>query len=311
MVTRISPDLEDFSIIIEKMNSANSRCARGSNPESDPEDEDVVIVLKGSFLKAVTEKKRTLQVWYSNLTSGNGEGVNPPESQLFQKRSPLSVGADGTVRLKVKLEELYTITTLRTGGKGQAQSPEATAFPLPFKQTFDDETLSAPPKIWYDQMGAWEIQASPYSDGRGRVMRQVVPVWPACWGYSCTGPTTYFGANLDGELRQAGELKVSLDLRLEDHGGFTFSAQGSNSKDWVALTMNTSDGFAVDQWHSLELRLSSAWQVGAIDGKQVFNVSKGQSPASGLSFKAQLDRYIFASIDNFQISKGSDDIIVL
>merc|ERR1712139_503076 len=106
-------------------------------------------------------------------------------------------------------------------------------------------------------------------------------------------------------------MKVSLDLRLEDHAGFTLAAQGSNSKDWVALVMNTSDGFAVNKWHSLELRLSSAWQVGTIDGKQIFNVSKGQAPGSGVSFKAQLDRYIFASIDNFEISKPAERIFVL
>merc|ERR1719410_2689524 len=291
------------------MNSKNSKCARGSNPESDPEDEDVVIVLKGSFLKAVKDNKRTLQVWYSNLTSGNAVGVNPPDSQLFQTLSPLSVDKDGAVHLRVKVEEIYTITTLQTGGKGQARSPAAVDFPLPYKQTFDDESLSAPPKIWYDQMGAWEIQASPYGDGRGQLMRQVVPVWPACWGYSCTGPTTFFGANIGSDL-QGGELKVSLDLRLEDYGCFTFSVQGSNNKDWVVLKMNTSDGFPENQWHSLEVRISDGWQAGSVDGKQVFNVSKGKVPGNGISFKAQLDRYIFASIDNFEISEGSDGIVL-
>merc|ERR1712048_1501720 len=147
-----------------------------------------------------------LFVWYSNLTSGNAEGVNPPDEQLFQKQGTVKVGADGSVRLSVKVEELYTITTLSSGGKGGARSPPATAFPLTFKQTFDDEKINAPPKIWYDQMGAWEIQPSPTKDGRGNVMRQVVPVWPACWGYSCAGPTTYFGSwciHTDGNKRKA------------------------------------------------------------------------------------------------------------
>ena len=72
--------------MIEKMDSKNSGCARGSNPSSSPEDEDVVLVLGGSF-KAVAGSQ--LQVWYSNLTSSNSEGVNPPDSQLFQKRAPV------------------------------------------------------------------------------------------------------------------------------------------------------------------------------------------------------------------------------
>jgi len=67
----------------------------------------------------------------------------------------------------------------------------------------------------------------------------------------------------------------------------------------------------VDQWHSLELRLSNAWQAGSIDAKQVFNESKGHAPGGGVSFKAQLNRYVFASIDNFAISKASGDVIVL
>ena len=43
--------------------------------------------------------------------------------------------------------------------------------------------------------GAWEVQLDPSESlsGNNQVMRQVVPVWPACWGYSCSGPTTYFG----------------------------------------------------------------------------------------------------------------------
>ncbi len=87
-----------------------------------------------------------------------------------------------------------------------------------FSQDFDDESPPAPPALWYDQMGAWEIQVDPYDDsddssssssssrtaaaktnntskkkdarnkGKGssgsgvinHVMRQVSPVWPAC-----------------------------------------------------------------------------------------------------------------------------------
>lgn len=52
MVTRLSPDNEDFSIVLEKMTSANSVCARGSNPTSTATTEDVTVQLQGSFLKA-------------------------------------------------------------------------------------------------------------------------------------------------------------------------------------------------------------------------------------------------------------------
>ena len=91
--------------------------------------------------------------------------------------------------LQVDVEEVYTITTLKTGAKGVASKPvpPSTPFPLPFTQSFDAESVSAPPAYWYDQMGAWEVQAG--GEKGGKVMRQVSPVWPNCWGYSCTGPT--------------------------------------------------------------------------------------------------------------------------
>jgi galactosylceramidase len=275
MVTRISPDGKDFSMVIEKMNSANSACARGSNPTSASSEEELEIAFAGSFLKAV--QGRALQVWYSNLTSGSEESVNPPTEQLFLRKEALKVGADGTVKLKVLPDEIYTLTTLTTGGKGIKASPPSSKFPVPFKQSFDDEKVSAPPKIWYDQMGAWEIQDTPYGDDHGRVMRQVVPVWPACWGYSCAGPTTYFGPQGLGF-----NIEVSMDVRLEDHAAFTLEPQGLS---FQKLTLDTKGiwqlgsesgelDFATDAWHKLTLTMGDGWQAASVDGKRLVNISE-------------------------------------
>lgn len=90
---------------------------------------------------------------YSNLTCSNNLGDNPPEEQLFQKRGELlPIGADGSVKLTVHPEEIYTLTTLKSGGKGIAPkpSPPSTPFPLPFHQDFDHENISAPPAYWYE-----------------------------------------------------------------------------------------------------------------------------------------------------------------
>jgi galactosylceramidase len=281
IVTRVSPDLKDFSVVIEKMSSANSNCARGSNPSSSPSSEDVVITLKGAFLAAA--RRSGVNVWYSNLASSNDQGLNPPDAQLFQKKGQLPVASDGTLRLSVNPEELYTLTTLSVGGKGIAHSPEATPFPIPFTQSFDDESIFSPPRIWYDQMGAWEIQKSPYGDdgSRGNVMRQVVPVWPECWGYSCAGPTTYFGPS-----EFTGDLEVSMDLRLEDLAVFTLdflTLQNKGTKysklqlDTAGkFTLGKSSGnvnFGVNTWHSISVRNAHEWQAVTMDGKVIANVS--------------------------------------
>jgi hypothetical protein len=238
-------------------------------------------VFKGAFLKAAHQ--RGLNVWYSNLASSNQQGVNPPDDALFQNKGQLKVASDGTIRLTVHPEELYTLTTLASGGKGNAASPAATPFPIPFSQSFDDEKIYAPPKIWYDQMGAWEIQKSPYNDGasRGNVMRQVVPVWPECWGYSCSGPTTYFGP---AEL--TGDLEVSMEVRLEDHAVFTLDFLDAQSKNFYyhALQLDTAGSFSLghiggkvdftaNKWHNVKIRNAWDWQTLEVDGQLLANVS--------------------------------------
>ena len=88
---------------------------------------------------------------YSNLNCSNNLGDNPPEEQLFQRRAELlHVGADGSIKMTVHPEEIYTLTTLKTGGKGVAPkpAPPSAPFPLPFRQDFDHENISAPPAYW-------------------------------------------------------------------------------------------------------------------------------------------------------------------
>jgi hypothetical protein len=56
IVTRVSPDGGDFSIVIEKMSTQNSACARGSNPNVPTFGEIVKLTLKGALLAAAKSK---------------------------------------------------------------------------------------------------------------------------------------------------------------------------------------------------------------------------------------------------------------
>ena len=284
MVTRVSPDRADFSIVLEKVaGGASSACARGSNPASSPRAENVTLQFGGALLAALTGSgggaSKALAVWKSALASSNDEGANPPEDQVFQRLpAPLSVGADGTATLLVGVDELFTITTLTAGGKGAKAIAPAAPFPVPYAQPYDDESVGAPPRYWYTQMGAFEVQPSPDGDAaRGHVMRQVSPVWPVEWQPSLEGPTSFFGPSDFGA-----DLQVSLDVRLEDHGSLSlaFEGKGKAASDFQTATVNT-DGswslgllhrgsgldFAPNTWHTLTVRNGADKQSLLFDGK--------------------------------------------
>ena len=88
----------------------------------------------------------------------------------------MTIGYNPQVRLTVRANEIYTVTTLGTGRKGSHESQKAKpgGLPLPYSDDFEAASyrLYQPPKLFYDQQGAWEIDVSRH--GRmGRVMRQV------------------------------------------------------------------------------------------------------------------------------------------
>ncbi len=299
VVTRVAPAMDDFSIVIEKMDSANSVCARGSNPKSEVRAEEVVLQLRGAFLALVTTGGKALALWSSNFSSANDEGINPDEAALFVKRATrLPVAEDGTVRLSVAPETVHTLTTLTTGGKGSGKpSPPSAPFPVPYRQPFDDEAEWAPPRFWYDQMGAWEVQTWPGqwpaqpaggevtpntapnkvpNMAPNKVMRQVVPQWPECWGYSCTGPTTYLGP---GDFHE--DLAVSFALQLEARAALTLQGDAA-----FHLVLNASSGqwalddahggglsLALHQWHQVTLALGASWVAATVDGTLLANVT--------------------------------------
>lgn len=183
------------------------------------------------------------------------------------------------------------------------------AFPLPFTQDFDKETVSSPPAMWYDQMGAWEVQEDASKQGN-RLMRQVSPVWPACWGYSCTGPTTYFGPS---EFNHS--TRVVVDVKLEDTGSWTLSTEGGSS---IGISLDTDgswslvDGkstkangkglsFAPNSWHTVELQIGESYYAALFDG-QVLSNQTNTGAHDGYRYKVSMGRYIFAAMDNFKIS---------
>ena len=145
------------------MSSRRQGCARGRNDNYDTAPENVTVVVSGALLAAA--KSKGLHLWFSDLAEGNDS------DQLFVNKGQLTVGADGSFKLPLGLNQMYTVTTIGTGSKGNHSVPAAGDVPLPYTQNFDSENTSSPARLWYDQMGAWEIH--PARNGTGNVMRQM------------------------------------------------------------------------------------------------------------------------------------------
>lgn len=166
-----------YTIVVEKMDHQHSMCARGNNPPYDTASEEVTLLLQGGLSKI-----KQMQVWFSDLSDGNNS------TQLFVNNGTIDT-SNGMIVQEVCVNCIITFTTVTTGNKGAHTIPPDSPFPLPYKDSFDDQSESAPPKYFYDQMGAFEVQQS-NDTARGMIVRAVVPDFPICWcvlrGHVCS-----------------------------------------------------------------------------------------------------------------------------
>jgi len=320
VVTRVSPDEKDFSIILEKMDASISSCARGNNPQIPVNPEKITLQLQGKFAEV-----KQLQVWHSNMTTDDIEyGSNPTPENLFIKKDPIQVGPGGKVSLMMLPNDLYTLTTITTGNKGSHDQPSAgkrrfSALPLPYKQTFDDETNDKPGKYWYTQMGAFEIQ--PSSTGDGNELRQMSTVWPNCWNsHDCDPPKVWFGPE---QFNDKNGMSVSMDILLKDSGNITFSLAPYNAQQaaqkaaasvtlctngtWSVGTQTSDKGLSlpVGKYTRIQLVRSNGFISASVAGAILANVSvptTGPASAAGnFTLKVVLSHYYTAAIDNFNV----------
>ena len=103
----------------------------------------------------------------------------------------------------------------------------------------------------------------------------MVPVWPECWGYSCTGPTTYLGP---GDFQR--KLVLAFKFWLDDDAVLTMSGNGVfklklDSKGAWSLNSKSGHGlnFPTGAWHDIELSIGAQWQTIKVDGKLLANTT--------------------------------------
>jgi hypothetical protein len=139
-VTLISPDNNDYSIIIETADTTGSQT--------------VTFHLGKNF------GNKPLHVW--KTTRDKCEFEKQPDIRLKNNIF--------TIRLEGK--SAYSITTTTGQTKGFYEAPENVPFPFPYKTDFESQNPGQLAKYFMDQTGIFEIAER--ADGKGKCMKQVL-----------------------------------------------------------------------------------------------------------------------------------------
>lgn len=286
-----SPDSTDFSAIIETVQSKAPETAH--------------FTVSGFA-------RNSLHVWTTDLTS------NDP-AQWFVKQADLVAGAGG-FSLDVLPGRMYTVTTLRGGGKGDAISPPTAPFKLPFADDFDSYPSGRMPRYLSDMYGAFET-ARCDGERSGMCLSQLVPAEPIAWKRSTGRPFTIVGnldwadytvsadvlfegsgsADLIGRLTGMSDPDVpnSYLFRVSDAGAWSILKTAVKGSD-VVLASGNVDALGLKRWHRVSLGFDQQNITAQIDGKPVKVLSDGSYSAGMVGLGAV--NYALVQFDNLAIT---------
>ncbi|KAK7508502.1 hypothetical protein BaRGS_00000068 [Batillaria attramentaria] len=316
-ISMVSPDGKDLTIVMETMSHNHSLCIRPALPKYTVVPQNITVKLGGSFA-AVSQ----MNVWYSKL------GFNGQPSTMFEKQSAVTF-KNGEAMLSLGVDEVYTLTTVTTGQKGQADTPPPSKpFPLPYSDNFERYQLGEEPYDLAPQTGSYEIVDS--NSSHGKVMRQMVLQTPVQW---CKADGIGASLNVAGNYKWTdiyveaevilgsvnGTDGVFVAARVQNGGCGSYSAKGVffflfPEKQMYIVTYDLartqvlktgSLPSKLPSWNKLALLVSGDEARGSVNGDSLFNVTVLLSPQNGF-VALGTDSYGIADFDNFMITTASE-----
>ena len=144
-VTCVSPDREDFSVVVECLHCKSART--------------VELTLEN------LPTTKPLRLWKTN------------ESSWFRHETQDMTGSGRTVTIALEPGSIYSLTTVDTATHGNFSMavPPSSAFPLPYSDTFDDYDNDTLAKYFADQGGSFSVVNG--------VMQQMAPKDPGPNGW--------------------------------------------------------------------------------------------------------------------------------
>ncbi|XP_017938413.1 galactocerebrosidase isoform X1 [Manacus vitellinus] len=308
----LTDGLGNLTIIIETMTHNHSQCIRPPLPNFSVTPQRATFYLKGSFFMV-----ETLQVWHSRL------GFDSGNSSLFQRLRPVKVWR-GRFSLDLDVDEVYTLTTLKTGHKCIYPEPPP---PHPFPSNYkDDFNIRNPPfseaPNFADQTGVFEyfVNASDPGD-HVFTLRQVVVQRPITWVSDADQTISIIG-NF-----QWVNMTVTCDIYIEKQhdGGVFIAGRVDNGGIYVRRTkgvffwvfadgtyrvtrdiageeilMKGLSGVRDNAWHTLTLNIQGNSASGLLNGYPLWENVTVSKPSNGWAALGTRS-FEFAQFDNFHV----------
>ncbi|KAK7109521.1 hypothetical protein V1264_013550 [Littorina saxatilis] len=146
IVSLVSPDVSQLTVVIETMSQEHSECIRPALPYYNVSAQNVTLQLMGSFVDV-----QEMEVWYTKL------GFNGQGSLTFYKLPSIQV-SKGQVQVSLGVDEIYTLTTVTTGKKGDYGTiPDSKPFPIDLFSFFESLNESSEAPYFSAQQGVFEI----------------------------------------------------------------------------------------------------------------------------------------------------------
>lgn len=191
---------------------------------------------------------------------------------------------------------LYSLTTTTGQSKGNAAPPPPGAFPLPYKDGFENYAPGATPKYFSDQAGTFAVATR--ADGQGQSLRQISQQtgirWTSEWQpYSLIGDANWT------------DYDVSADVLVEMNGGLAF-IMGR-----VGSVPGFSDALPRGYWLALN-NLTSQWQLYAstnllASGAADFTTNAWRNlrlAMRGTSLRCYVDHVLVTNLTDYTYSSG-------
>lgn len=297
----ISPDKQDFTLIITNISRDHAECTRPRLPGFDADRVQLHVHLP----KSVSDKP--LHQWRSNFERDEG--------QYFEYLGPASVDSNGLFIVMVEVGDVWTVSTIDTAKKGSfdTQVPlSSTQFPLPYYDDFEEYRDSQEAKYFTDQIGAFEVHRESISN-RGssssttnNFMRQMVPSLPVGWmgnGANARGPVSILGTSEMNDISLSAKFRIPSPVEPLNYEfvsgcigarvnmyfteGVVLCVQTMGRKKWtlsyggplngggypdgaVISSGTTQFDVNLDTWHTLNLTVCGEVASGSLDGRSLF-----------------------------------------